>query len=185
MRKSSAEFIRAVLAAASLLITLMVWAVPAQAAEFKMGVLDPMEVIEKSKAGKRELDKLKEYARTRQKVLSTDVEELESYKKQLQGSESNLTEAQKREKMEQFNVKVQAYQKRAQEFNQDLQVKNKEMIDEYMKKVSAATKAVAEKGGFNLVVDKGSEQTLRIVIYNKDTIDLTEQVVKEFDKVNK
>jgi outer membrane protein len=54
-----------------------------------------------------------------------------------------------------------------------------------MKKISLATKTTAEKGGFSLVVDKGSEQTVKIVIYNKDAIDLTEQVIKEFDLVNK
>jgi outer membrane protein len=53
-----------------------------------------------------------------------------------------------------------------------------------MKKISAATKSVAEKGGFALVVDKGSEQTVKIVLYNKDTIDLTDQVIKEFDRAN-
>ena len=54
-----------------------------------------------------------------------------------------------------------------------------------MKKIQAATKAVAEKHGISLVVDKGSEATIKIVIYNKEAIDLTEQVVKEFDKRNK
>jgi outer membrane protein len=80
---------------------------------------------------------------------------------------------------------VQEFQKRAQEFNMELQKKQKELVDEYMKKISAATQTVAEKGGVALVVDKGSEQTVKIVIYNKDTIDLTEQVIKEFDRVNK
>ena len=43
----------------------------------------------------------------------------------------------------------------------------------------------AEKGGFSLVVDKGSDSTLKIVIYHRDGIDLTEQVIKEFDRQNK
>ena len=54
-----------------------------------------------------------------------------------------------------------------------------------MKIIASSTQTVAEKGGFSIVVDKGSEQTVKIVIYNKDTIDLTEQVIKEFDRVNK
>ena len=47
------------------------------------------------------------------------------------------------------------------------------------------TQAVADKAGYQLVLDKGSEQTVKIVIFNKDTIDLTEQVIKEFDRTNK
>lgn len=155
------------------------------AESFKVGVVDPQAVLEKSKAGRRALDALKEYASTRQKLVAGDEEELKNIEKQLKDQESSLSEAQKREKQGQFRAKLQDYQKRAQEFNQELAVKQKELVDEYMKKIVAATKTVAEKGGFTLVVDKGSEATFKIVIYNRDTLDLTDQVLKEFDRQNK
>ncbi len=158
----------------------------AQAAEtFKMGVVDPQTVLEKSKAGRKALDGLKEYVSTRQKLLSRDEEDLRNYEKQLKDQASKMSDTEKKDKETQFRAKIQEYQKRAQEFNQELQGKQKELVDDYMKKISVATQTVAEKGGFSLVVDKGSEQTVKIVIYNKDTIDLTEQVIKEFDRTNK
>ncbi|WHZ15258.1 MAG: Putative outer membrane protein [Nitrospira sp.] len=155
------------------------------AAEFKMGVIDPQVVLEKSKAGKRALDGLREYVATRQKLLSRDEEELRNTEKQLKEQASKLSEAEKKEKETSFRSKIQDYQKRAQEFNQELQGKQKELVDEYMKKIAVATQTVADKGGYQLVLDKGSEQTVKIVIFNKDTIDLTEQVIKEFDRTNK
>jgi len=155
------------------------------AADFKMGVLDPQSVLEKSKAGKRALDGLKEYVSIRQKLLAKDEEDLRNQEKQFKEQASKWSDAEKKEKETQFRTKVQDFQKRAQDFNQELQKKQKELVDEYMKKISVATQTVAEKGGVALVVDKGSEQTVKIVIYSKDTIDLTEQVVKEFDRTNK
>ena len=158
----------------------------AQAAEaFKMGVVDPQAVLERSKAGKKALDGLKEYVTTRQKLLSRDEEDLRNTEKQLKEQIAKLSEAEKKDKETQFRGKIQEYQKRAQEFNQELQAKQKELVDDYMKRIASATQTVAEKGGFAIVVDKGSEQTVKIVIYNKDTIDLTDQVIKEFDRVNK
>lgn len=158
----------------------------AQAAEaFKMGVVDPQVVLEKSKSGKKALEGLKEYVSTRQKLLSRDEEELRNYEKQLKEQISKLSEAEKKDKEAQFRTRIQDYQKRAQEFNQELQGKQKELVDDYMKRIGSATQTVAEKGGFSIVVDRGSEQTVKIVIYNKDTVDLTEQVIKEFDRVNK
>ena len=151
---------------------------------FKMGVIDPQTVLEKSKAGKKALDGLKEYVSTRQKLLSRDEEELRNTEKTLKESVSKLSEGEKKEKEAQFRTKIQEYQKRAQEFNQELQGKQKELVDDYMKRIATATQTVAEKGGFSIVVDKGSEQTIKIVIYSKDTIDLTDQVIKEFDRVN-
>jgi outer membrane protein len=159
--------------------------VNARAADaFKMGVVDPQAVLEKSKAGKKALDGLKEYVSTRQKLLSRDEEELRNTEKTLKESGPKLSEGEKKEKEAQFRGKIQDYQKRAQEFNQELQGKQKELVDDYMKRIASATQTVAEKGGFSIVVDKGSEQTIKIVIYNKDTIDLTDQVIKEFDRVN-
>jgi outer membrane protein len=155
------------------------------AAEFKMGVVDPQSVLEKSKAGKRALEGLKEYVSTRQKLLTKDEEDLRAYEKQLKEQAPKWTDSEKKDKEGQFRTKVQDFQKRAQEFNMELQKKQKELVDEYMKKISTATQSVAEKGGVSIVVDKGSEQTVKIVIYNKDTIDLTEQVIKEFDRTNR
>ncbi len=166
-------------------IMLIGFGTTATAAEaFKMGVVDPQAVLEKSKAGKKALDGLKEYVTTRQKLLSRDEEELRNTEKTFKEAAAKLSDAEKKEKETQFRAKIQDYQKRAQEFNQELQGKQKELVDDYMKRIASATQAVAEKGGFSLVVDKGSEQTIKIVIYNKDTIDLTDQVIKEFDRVN-
>ena len=156
-----------------------------QAAEtFKMGIVDPQAVLEKSKAGKKALDTLKEYVTARQKLLAADEEELRHTEKTLKEQIAKMSDTEKKEKETQFRIMVQDYQKRAQEFNQDLQGKQKELVDDYMKRISSASKTVAEKTGFALVVDKGSEQTVKIVIYHKDTIDITDQVIKEFDRVN-
>ncbi len=152
---------------------------------FKMGVVDPQMVLERSKAGRQALEGLKDYAASRQKLLSKDEEELKGLEGQLKAQEGEANEAQKKEKQTQFRTKIQDYQKRVQSFNQELAVKQKELVDEYMAKIQAATKAVAEKKGIALVVDKGSDATIKIVIYNKDAIDLTDEVIKEFDRRNK
>ncbi len=178
-------FRRITLLASAAAIILLVALPVAQAAEaFKMGIIDPQVVLERSKAGKKALDGLKEYVATRQKLLSRDEEELRTTEKTMKEQLAKLDETEKKEKEAKFRAKIQDYQKRAQEFNQELQGKQKELIDEYMKKIATATQAVAQKGGFALVLDRGSEQTVKIVIYNKDTIDLTEQVIKEFDRIN-
>jgi len=157
----------------------------AQAAEaFKMGVVDPQAVLEKSKAGKKALDGFKEYVATRQKLLAGDEEELRNTEKTLKDQMAKWSDAEKKDKETQFRAKVQDFQRRAQEFNQELQGKQKELLDDYMKRISSATKTVAEKSGYALVVDKGNEQVVKIVIYNKDTLDITDQVIKEFDRVN-
>ncbi len=176
---------RTVLSALLLTFLLPLMLVSANAAEFKMGVIDSQAVLEKSKGGKKVIDTLNEYAMARQKLLAKDEEELRTNQKQLQDQALKMSEAEKKEKDAQLQTKFQNYQKHRQEFSMEIQKKNKELLDEYAKKISATTQTLAEKGGISLVVEKGSEQVMKIVIYHKDTIDLTEQVIKELDRVNK
>jgi outer membrane protein len=59
------------------------------------------------------------------------------------------------------------------------------MVSEYMKKVQDAAQVVAQREGYIAVIDKGNEGVLKIVIYHQPGLDVTEQVVKEFDRQNK
>ena len=81
-----------------------------------------------------------------------------------------------------FARKFQEFQKRGQEYQQELGLKQKELVQEYMKKIETATSTVAKRHGFSMVLDKGSETTLKIVLYSKRGLDITSEVVKEFDK---
>ena len=65
---------------------------------FKMGVVDPQAVLEKSKAGKKALDGLKEYVSTRQKLLSGDEEDLRNREKTLKEQMAKLSDTEKKEK---------------------------------------------------------------------------------------
>ena len=148
---------------------------------FKVGIVDPQSVIEKSKAGKRALATLKEHATVRQKLLASDEEELKTLQEEIQNGKG-LSEKDKQTKQGLFQRKLQEYQKRGQDFQQELSQKQRDMVTEYMGKIEKATKAVADRHGFSLVIDKGSNATLKIVLYSRKGLDITNEVVKEFDK---
>ncbi|MBI4402070.1 MAG: OmpH family outer membrane protein [Nitrospirae bacterium] len=171
------------LGAAGALLLVLGPATGSLAAEaFKVGVIDQQVVLEKTKAGKKALESLKEFSASRQKIISADDEEMKKLENELRAQESGLSEAAKREKQELFRTKLENYQRRLQEFNREIQTKQKEMADEYLKKMNPVVAAVAEKAGCAAVLDKGSDTTLRIVLYHRDTVDLTDEVVKEFDR---
>ena len=150
---------------------------------FKVAVMNQQVVIEQSKAGKRALEELKAYSMTRQKIINADDQELKELQQAIQ--EGKLTDSAKQEKQGQFQAKLEAYQRRLADFNREIQQKQREMVLEYSKKVQAAAQAVGEKNGFVAVIDKGNEAAIKIVIYHQPALDLTDQVVKEFDRQNK
>ncbi len=150
---------------------------------FKVAVMNQQVVIELSKAGKRALEELKAYSMTRQKIINADDQELKELQQSIQ--DGKLTDSTKQEKQGQFQAKLDAYQRRLADFNREIQQKQREMVAEYSKKVQAAAQAVGEKNGFVAIIDKGNEAMMKIVLYHQPALDLTDQVVKEFDRQNK
>ena len=150
---------------------------------FKVAVIDQQVVIEQSKAGKRALEELKAYSTTRQKIINADDQELKELEQTIQ--DGKLTDSAKQEKQGQFQAKLEAYQRRLADFNREIQQKQREMVADYAKKVQAAAQAVGEKNGYIAIIDKGNEVAIKIVLYHQPALDLTDQVVKEFDRQNK
>ena len=150
---------------------------------FQVAVMDQQVVIVQSKAGKRALEELKAYSMTRQKIINADDLELKELQQAIQ--DGKLTDSAKQEKQGQFQAKLDAYQRRLADFNREIQQKQREMVAEYSKKVQAAAQAVGEKNGFVAIIDKGNEAMMKIVLYHQPALDVTDQVVKEFDRQNK
>lgn len=159
------------------------WAAAVNASDaIKIAVMDQQAVIERSKVGKAALEEVKTYQATRQKIITADEQELKELEQAIQDPNSKLSEAAKQEKQEQFRSKVEAYQRRLQDFNREIQQKQREMAAEYSKKIADAAQAVAQREGFVAVLDKGNESMFRIVLYHQPALDVTDLVVKEFDR---
>lgn len=173
------------LAAGALLLGLCQGAAGQAAETLKVGVIDQQAVMEQTKAGKRAIGALKAFSTTRQRIISTDDVELKKLEQELTAQDGGLSESAKQEKQEQFRAKFESYQRRVQEFNREVQAKQKEVAEEFQKKIAQAAAAVAKKAGYAVVLEKGSDATMKIVLYQRDAIDLTDEVAKEFDRRHK
>lgn len=149
----------------------------------KVAVMNQQAVVEQSKAGKRALEELKAFSMTRQKIINADDVELKELQQAIQ--DGKLSDSAKQEKQSQFQSKLDAYQRRLADFNREVQQKQRELVAEFSKKVQEAAQAVGEKNGYAAVIDKGSEAMMKIVLYHQPALDVTDQVVKEFDRQNK
>ncbi|MFM8551065.1 MAG: OmpH family outer membrane protein [Nitrospiraceae bacterium] len=157
------------------------WAVEA-AETVKVGVVDQQSLVERTVAGKRALESLKEFSVSRQRILAADNQEMQDLEKGLRDAPPDLSEAAKKEKQEKFRVKYEGYQRRIQDFQREVQAKQKEMDREYQKKITELVSDVAQKQGLTAVIDRGTDVTLKIVIYVQPALDVTEAVIKEFDR---
>ena len=85
----------------------------------RVGVMDQQMVIERTKAGKLALEEVKGYSMTRQKIITADEQELKDLDQSLHDSNVKLTDQARQEKEEQLRGKMEAFQRRLQEFNRE------------------------------------------------------------------
>jgi len=161
------------------------WLLPVWAGDVvKIGVMDQQLVMERTKAGRLALEDVKSYSATRQKIIAGDEQEMKELEQALQNPNGKLSEGDKQRMEEQFRTKLEAYQRRVQDFNREIQQKQRDMVVEYSKKIADAAQVVAQKEGYMAILDKGNESLLRIVIYYQPALDVTDLVIKEFDRQN-
>jgi outer membrane protein len=162
----------------------MVWIVPAvQAADpVKIGYVDAQKVLDNTKVGKKSKESLEEFLKSRQKIIDLDESEIKQLQDDLMRQTAVLNPDARREKEESLQRKVMDYQRRAGEMNKEVQVKKKEVLDKFNKELESIVKKVAERGGYSFVIDRNAEGG--VLLYAKESFDLTEEAVKEFEKTS-
>ena len=170
--------------AAGIFLASMFLIVPAvQAADaVKIGYVDAQKVLDNTKAGKKSKEGLEEFLKSRQKIIDLDESEIKQLQDDLTRQAAVLSPDARREKEESLQRKVMDYQRRAGEMNKEVQAKKKEVLDKFNKDLEGIVKKVAEQGGYTFVIDRNAEGG--VLLYAKESFDLTDEVVKEFEKTS-
>ena len=150
----------------------------------RIGVVNPQLILERSVAGRGAIEQLKEYVAGKQKIVNAEEQEIKALDLQIKEQSKTLTEAQRQEKQRQLAVRAQQYQQQLQQLNQEVAARQRAVTNEYMQKIKAAIRTVAQEAGVSVVVHEGNEANLLVVLYHEPSVDLTERAIKEFDKQN-
>ncbi len=148
-------------------------AAPAQAPQLKIAVLDTGKVLSESEEGIRLEANLRKLFDPRKAELAQKEKQLaDEYEEMVREEKTKgRSEALERRKAE-FNQKVGMLQQVAMALQQDLSLKKKEMLGPLLQKIGAVVKSIAQKDGFDIVLEKVS------AIYFRTDLELTERVIQ-------
>lgn len=170
------------------ILTMMSFAVTAMAAGGKTAYIDTQVVFDKAKLGKKYQGIVREYYESRKKILDMDADEIqklqEEYSKQKQAKA--LNEKALKEKEETVNRKINDFQKKRDEFSNEIGKKNEELSSEFNQQMMAVLKEIAKREKVSLVLNKTinvlSKAEVPSILYADEDMDLTEKVIAELDK---
>ncbi len=147
--------------------------------EAKIGLMDPSRVLNDSIAGKKAKDSLTAFSKNRQALIEMEEKELRRMEEDFIKQASVLSPAAKSEREQVFRRRMAEYQQKAGELNREVQEKQKDVLEAFRDKVEAVAAKVAKRNGLQVVIDKGKGGP---AIYSAEELDITTQVIEEFNK---
>ena len=149
-------------------------------ADFKLAYVDVQKAIEKSSAGKKAKEEIKKEADKKSKELEKKKADIDKMREDLEKKRSVLAE-------EAFGKKAAELQEEMQKFNQlaakaqgELQKKEGELLQPIVDKMKKVIEKIAKEKSLNMVIQ--SNQNAQIVLYASADSEITDEVVKAFDK---
>ena len=147
--------------------------------EGKIGLMDPARVLNDSNAGKKAKDSLAAFSKNRQALIEMEEKELRRMEEDFIKQASVLSPAAKSEREQVFRRRMAEYQQKAGELNREVQEKQKDVLEAFRDKVEAVVAKIAKRNGLQVVIDKGKGGP---AIYGDEELDITSQVIEEFNK---
>ncbi|MGO8763368.1 MAG: OmpH family outer membrane protein [Desulfobaccales bacterium] len=160
------------LLAAALVLTPM-WAA---AAEFKVGIVDGMDVVSKSADGKRVQDSIKRKSEELGKPFAQRRQELGKQVEDFQKQAGVMKEDARKTKAAELEKKMQDLQKQGSDAEKQLQQFQEQQLAPLFQKLESAVKGVAQQEKLDMVLDKRNAGLL----YMDPKLDITDKVRGKF-----
>lgn len=149
-----------------------------------IGVVNPQAVLERSNIGRVAIDQLKQFVEEKRKQLSVEEAEIKALDQRLKDQDKTFTDTQRQERQRQLAGRVQQYQQKTQQLNQEIAAKQTALTNESLQKIRSAIKTVAKDAGVSIVLHEGTEANLLVVLYHEPQVDLTDLVVQALNRQN-
>ena len=160
-----------------LLCICIVFPISAQAEEtIKIATLDVQQVLYTSEAGKKASSDFEALRKSKQSILDKKGEAIDKLKDELDKQASVLSLEAKKNKEDELEQLLRDYQRTAQDSQAELKKKEAEVVEAILKGIHAVAEKIGKEEGYILILERG------LVIYSKKEVDITDKVLKEFNK---
>ena len=150
-------------------------------AEVKIGVVNIQKIITSIKQGKSVMTTLEKSFKSKQKELKKEEEGIKKLQVDYQKQSLVLSDKAKLKKETELRNKIQALQKKTMDYQKDIQKQEAELKKPILEKLKPIIDEVSEK----MKVAMTFEITSSPLVYAESKVDITDEVIKAYDKKNK
>lgn len=163
-----------------LILTVLMMAFMAQMsfAAVKVGKVDVQKVLLTVNQGVSVNDQLRKFFDEKQKILKDEEEKIKKLQEDYSKKSSVLNDKEKEKKQREINEKIMAIQQKSAGYQKEIQEMEQKMKTPILEKVKTVVDEVSKSAEMDLVY----EATTAPILFAKDEKDLTDEVVKAYNK---
>ncbi len=162
----------------SLIFSMLVLVTSNAFAAFVVGKVDVQKVLITVNQGASVRDQLKKTFDDKQKVLKDDEDKIRKLQDDYSKKASVLNDKEKAKKEKEIQEKIVAIQQKTQSFQKDIQDMEQKLKTPILENVKKVVDEVAKNQGVELVYEAATAP----ILYAKEEKDLTDEVVKLYNK---
>lgn len=141
----------------------------------KIGYIDIQRVIAESQAGKRARDRFQAQVKKAEGDLLKERQDIERLKSDLDKKGPLLKDDERRNLEADLQKRSVSLQRSMADHQQDLQVKNNEMMSEILKELEKIVNEVGKAEKFTLILERSQ------ILYSDQGIDITSKVIETYN----
>jgi outer membrane protein len=162
-----------------LLCICLILPISAQAEDaIKIATLDVQKVFITSEAGKKANSDLEALRKSKQAIIDEKGKAIDKLKDELDKQASVLSLEAKKNKEDELAQLLRDYQRTAQDSQAELKKKEAEKLEAILTGIHDVAEKIGKEEGYLLILERG------LVIYSNKEVDITDKVLKEFNKTN-
>lgn len=147
------------------------FAVVAHAQDSRIGFINTQRITSESAPAKAAQGKLEQEFSKRQKELADLQTSIKSFNERFEREAPTLSESQRASRQREFADMNRDFQRKQREFQEDLNGRRNEELQQVLDKANRAVKQVADENKYDMVLQDG-------VAYNNGRHDITDKVLK-------
>jgi outer membrane protein len=141
----------------------------------KIGYIDIQRVIGESQAGKRARDRFQAQVKKAEADIIKERQDIERLKSDLEKKGPLLKEEERRNLELDLQKRSVNLQRSMSDYQQDLQVKNNEMMSDILKELEKIVNEVGKAEKFTMILERSQ------ILYSDQGIDITSKVIETYN----
>jgi len=156
------------------LIGLAAFSVSAQ--EFKVGIVNLDRIFREANTAKAAQTKLEQEFSKREKEVNDAATQLKTLSEKFEREAPTLSESQRATRQKQVVDQDREFQRKRREFQEDLNARKNEELQQVIERANKVVKALAETEKYDLIVQEA--------VYVNPRLDITDKVIKSLNASN-